>query len=198
MENDMTKLFAEGGINTGDVDVDPVSGNEVPPGSLPEEVRDDVDAKLSGGEYVVPADVLRYYGVSFFEKLRKKAKEGLAEMDAEGRIGGDTAPEEGMTEGPEAEEEDDDLPFSEDELLYEEDDMEFAEGGLSPVKTLLTPTSIFRASLPLVTLLLRLLQTLKPRLTLMLKGKKSKLLLSTASLYNLSLQGICLRVNKLQ
>ena len=43
-----------------DVDVDPVSGNEVPPGSLPEEVRDDIPARLSEGEYVVPADVLRF------------------------------------------------------------------------------------------------------------------------------------------
>lgn len=145
MEQDMTKLFAEGGINTGDAEVDPVSGNEVPPGSLPEEVRDDVDAKLSGGEYVVPADVLRYYGVSFFEKLRKKAKEGLAEMDAEGRIGGDKAPEEGMTEGPEAEEEDDDLPFDEDELMYEEeeDDMEFAEGGMVPGQNAFNPNQFY-------------------------------------------------------
>ena len=31
-------------------DVDPVSGNEVPPGSLPEEVRDDIPAMLSEGE----------------------------------------------------------------------------------------------------------------------------------------------------
>lgn len=144
MEQDMTKLFAEGGINTGDVEVDPVSGNEVPPGSLPEEVRDDVDAKLSGGEYVVPADVLRYYGVSFFEKLRKKAKEGLAEMDAEGRIGGDKAPEEGMTEGPEAEEEGDDLPFDEDELMYEEeDDMEFAAGGMVPGQAAFNPNQFY-------------------------------------------------------
>ena len=28
-----------------DVDVDPVSGNEVHPGSLPEEVRDDIPAR---------------------------------------------------------------------------------------------------------------------------------------------------------
>lgn len=100
--DNMEKLFAEGGINTGNAEVDPVSGNEVPPGSMPEEVRDDIDAKLSGGEYVVPADVLRFYGVNFFEKLRKKAKEGLGEMDAEGRIGGDS------------EEEDEDFPFSEE------------------------------------------------------------------------------------
>ena len=68
--------------------VDPVSGNEVPPGSLPEEVRDDIDVKLSEGEYVVPADVLRFHGVKFFEDLRAEAKMGLAGMDAAGRIGG--------------------------------------------------------------------------------------------------------------
>ena len=43
-----------------EVDVDPVSGNEVPPGSLPEEVRDDIPAQLSEGAYVVTADVLRF------------------------------------------------------------------------------------------------------------------------------------------
>ena len=81
--NDETEMvFAE------DVEVDPVSGNEVPPGSMPEEVRDDIDARLSEGEYVVPADVLRYYGVKFFEDLRAKAKMDLARMDREGRIGG--------------------------------------------------------------------------------------------------------------
>jgi len=71
-----------------DVEVDPVSGNEVPPGSLPEEVRDDIPAQLSEGEYVVPADVLRFYGLKFFEDLREVAKIELARMDAEGRIGG--------------------------------------------------------------------------------------------------------------
>jgi len=71
-----------------DKDVDPVSGNEVPPGSLPEEVRDDIPAQLSEGEYVVPADVLRFYGMKFFEDLRKNAKIELAQMEANGRIGG--------------------------------------------------------------------------------------------------------------
>ena len=69
--------------------VDPISGNEVPPGSLPHEVRDDIPAMLSEGEYVIPADVLRYYGVKYFEDLRNGAKQGLAHMDATGRIGGD-------------------------------------------------------------------------------------------------------------
>lgn len=91
------------------VRTDPVSGNEVPPGSLPEEVRDDIPAMLSEGEYVVPADVLRYYGVKFFEDLREEAKMGLAEMDANGRIGGEPI-EEDM----------DDLPFSDEELITED------------------------------------------------------------------------------
>lgn len=129
MDNEMTKLFAEGGLNTGDAQVDPISGNEVPPGSLPEEVRDDVDAKLSTGEYVVPADVLRFYGVAYFEKLRKRAKEGLAQMDKDGRIGGD--PEE---EAPEMEEEENDFPFGEEDLMFEEEgeELEMADGGLVP------------------------------------------------------------------
>jgi len=70
-------------------EIDPVSGNEVPPGSMPEEVRDDIDARLSEGEYVVPADVVRFFGVKFFEDLRSEAKMGLSNMEAEGRIGGE-------------------------------------------------------------------------------------------------------------
>ena len=99
-------------------DVDPVSGNEVPPGSLPEEVRDDIPAMLSEGEYVVPADMLRYYGVKFFEDLRAQAKMGLAVMEANGRIGGEPIQEE--------------LPFSDEELMSQEVEQtqEFSEGGL--------------------------------------------------------------------
>jgi hypothetical protein len=82
----------EGGIADDGMDVDPVSGNEVPPGSLAEEVRDDIPAQLSEGEYVVPADVVRYYGVKFFEDLRDQAKMGLADMEANGRIGGEPVP----------------------------------------------------------------------------------------------------------
>ena len=98
-------------------EVDPVSGNEVPPGSLPEEVRDDIPAMLSEGEYVVPADVLRFYGVKFFEDLRRKAKDGLAKMEEDGRIGGEPI---------EDEEEQMDLPFSDEEL----ETIEMDEGGL--------------------------------------------------------------------
>ena len=88
-ERQMNRLMAEGGLNDDGMRMDPVSGNEVPPGSMAEEVRDDIPAQLSGGEYVVPADVVRYYGVKFFEDLRGEAKGGLMEMEQDGRIGGE-------------------------------------------------------------------------------------------------------------
>lgn len=85
----MEMLLQEGGIADDGTTVDPVSGNAVPPGSMAEEVRDDVPAQLSEGEYVVPADVTRYYGVKFFEDLRTQAKQGMGQMEADGRIGGE-------------------------------------------------------------------------------------------------------------
>lgn len=81
-------LFEYGGIADDGMTKDPISGNNIPPGSLAKEVRDDIPAMLSEGEYVVPADVLRYYGVNFFENLRGQAKQGLQNMEQNGRIGG--------------------------------------------------------------------------------------------------------------
>lgn len=91
MEKQM-ELFAVGGLDDDGMTRDPVSGNEIPPGSMANEVRDDVDAKLSDGEYVVPANVVRFFGVKFFEDLRTKAMKGLADMEANGRIGGEPVP----------------------------------------------------------------------------------------------------------
>ena len=127
-EKQMNNLFAEGGIKDDGMNVDPVSGNEVPSGSMASEVRDDIDAKLSEGEYVVPADVVRYFGVAFFEKLRAKAKEGLSGMESDGRIGGET-PEDA---------EQDELPFDISELQVEDTggvdsqmaDIGMADGGM--------------------------------------------------------------------
>jgi hypothetical protein len=90
MNEQMEMAFMkEGGIKDDGMRVDPVSGNEIPPGSMASEVRDDIPAMLSEGEYVVPADVLRFYGVNFFEDLRNKAKSGLQNMEQNGRIGGE-------------------------------------------------------------------------------------------------------------
>ena len=68
------------------VGMDPVSGNMVPPGSNEENVRDDIPAALSDGEYVVPADVVRYHGLKTFMGLREEAKLGLMAMAMEGQI----------------------------------------------------------------------------------------------------------------
>lgn len=107
VEKQMNRLYQEGGLADDGARVEPVTGNEVPPGSLSEEVRDNVDAKLSEGEYVVPADVVRYYGVRFFEDLRAKAKEDFSKMESEGRIGGEPVDAQGV-------------PMEDDELTPEE------------------------------------------------------------------------------
>lgn len=67
--------------------VDPVSGNEVPVGSMQEEVRDDIPAMLSEGEFVFPADVVRFIGLDRLMQLRQAAKEGLARMEEMGQMG---------------------------------------------------------------------------------------------------------------
>lgn len=85
--NDTERLFAEGGMNDQGGTVDPVSGNDVPAGSLQNEVRDDIDAKLSEGEFVIPADVVRYIGLERLMKLRDEAKQGLSRMAEIGQMG---------------------------------------------------------------------------------------------------------------
>lgn len=113
-DNQMNRLMAEGGITDDGMNIEPVTGNEVPPGSLASEVRDDIPAKLSEGEYVVPADVVRYFGVRFFEDLRSQAKQGLAQMDADGRIGGATVNANGVPMG-----QDEELTPEEEQMLME-------------------------------------------------------------------------------
>jgi len=130
MDEQMEMAFGDEGER-----VDPVSGNEVPVGSMPEEVRDDIPAQLSEGEYVVPADVVRFFGVKFFEDIRNEAKRGFAEMEANGRIGGEPIGME-MAE--------DELPFDISELQIVDDESEeqpmmnmggymrgYADGGLT-------------------------------------------------------------------
>ena len=93
--------YAEGGFLDDGAEVDPISGNEVPSGSLAEEVRDDVPAQLSEGEFVVPADVVRYIGLEKLMQMRDQAKSGLAQMEQEGQMGGSPAPAPEMQMQPE-------------------------------------------------------------------------------------------------
>jgi len=116
------KTFAEGGKVSDEAQlemelimneqVDPVSGNTAPVGAKPEEVRDDIEIRVSPGEYVINAQTVRYFGEDFFDELQKTAEEGF----------------ERIKEGEE-------LPFRDDELDIEDDETEevepkgFAYGG---------------------------------------------------------------------
>jgi len=119
------EMFEEGGLKDEGNTVDPVSGNDVPPGSTQEEVRDDIPAQLSEGEFVFPADVVRYIGLEKLMQLRQDAKQGLKQMEEMGQMG--NSEEATMP---------DDLPFDEtdldieDEEEYNNDDMEMAQGGV--------------------------------------------------------------------
>jgi hypothetical protein len=126
MNEQMEMAFmAEGGLRDDGLSVDPVSGNDIPNGSMAEEVRDDIPAQLSEGEYVVPADVVRFYGVKFFEDLREEAKRGLADMESNGRIGGEPVP----AGGPQVNE----APVTEQEMAaLREIAMEMNVGGMVP------------------------------------------------------------------
>ncbi len=119
LERQMEFQFADGGMIMSKEDTDPVSGNEIPPGSTAEEVRDDIPASISEGEYIFPADVVQFYGVDKLEKMRDKAKESLVDMESRGRMGKQVQ---------------DDLPLSDEELQTAEGDdvaLGFAEGGLT-------------------------------------------------------------------
>ena len=113
-------MFDDGGLMDEGGTVDPVSGNDVPVGSTQEEVRDDIPAQLSEGEFVLPADVVRYFGLEFIMKMRDEAKAGLARMEAMGQMGNS---EEATL--------DDDVPFSMDDLDMEDDGvLEYSQGGV--------------------------------------------------------------------
>lgn len=83
--NKQMKMFQDGGMmdNSGEV----VNGTEVPAGSLRSEVADDIPAKLSEGEFVLPADVVRFIGLEKLMQMRDAAKAGLARMQEMGQMG---------------------------------------------------------------------------------------------------------------
>ena len=117
------KMLADGGVMQQGGTKDEASGNDVPVGSLKEEVRDDVDAKLSVGEFVVPADVVRYIGLENLMKMRDKAKAGLQKMSDIGQMGNAEeakTPEEDVTEFSSA---------VDDVMGEEEADVKMAAGG---------------------------------------------------------------------
>lgn len=81
------ELFEDGGFKDQGKTKDPVSKNPVPIGSTQEEVRDDIPAQLSEGEFVLPADVVRYHGLEKIMGIRDQAKQGLQKMEDMGQMG---------------------------------------------------------------------------------------------------------------
>ena len=125
MLEEQMELFNEGGLKDEGGSVDPESGNDVPIGSTKKEVRDDIPAMLSEGEFIFPADVVRYVGLENLMRIRQDAKMGLKKMEAMGQMGNS---EEATIP--------DDMPFNMADLIIlsgeQEDDepKEMAEGGV--------------------------------------------------------------------
>ena len=119
------EMFNEGGLKDQGGTVDPDSGNDVPIGSTKKEVRDDIPAMLSEGEFVLPADVVRYIGLENLMRLRQDAKMGLKQMEAMGQMGNSdeaTLP--------------DDVPFGPTDIIIlgkpeEDEPKEMNQGGIA-------------------------------------------------------------------
>ena len=126
LESQQLEMFGDIGMAKSPAKRDPVSGNEIPKASTAEEVRDDIPAQLSEGEFVLPADVVRYHGLEKLMNLRQEAKQGINTMDKMGQLGNSdeaTIP--------------DDLPF-------DVNDIEMAEGGFVNTGTYQVPTNIYQ------------------------------------------------------
>ena len=124
MKDQMQMAFMnEGGMKDDGGETEPTSGNKVPSGSLKEEVADDIPAMLSEGEFVFPADVVRYIGLETLMKMRQDAKQGLKMMEKMGQLG-----------NPEEAELPDDIPFGRADLVVVSGEMKDkekkAEGGV--------------------------------------------------------------------
>jgi hypothetical protein len=120
----MNKLFADGGMM--DDSGEQVNGVKVPPGSLREEVADDIPAQLSEGEFVVPADVVRYIGLEKLMAMRDKAKQGLKRMEEMGQMG--NADEVANPDQTFSEQGDEDFAAEIDDIMAEEGEG-YARGG---------------------------------------------------------------------
>ena len=96
--------FAHGGPVEKELEVTEDDLPDPPPGATPEEVADDIPAYLSTGEYVLPANVVRYYGLSRISDLHKNALFELQQMEDLGLI-------QNVDHNGEEEDDDDEMDF---------------------------------------------------------------------------------------
>ena len=122
--------FAEGGPVEKELEVTEDDLPDPPPGATPEEVADDIPAYLSTGEYVLPANVVRYYGLAKIKDLHQNALFELQQMEDLGMI-------QNVDHNGEEEDDDDEMSFiQEPETLVVIESskglmhpMHFSEGG---------------------------------------------------------------------
>ena len=87
---------------------DPESGNPIPVGSSAENVRDDIEIMISEGEYVLPANVVKWHGLKHIMDMQSEAEMGLMSMYDTGLI--QYTDEEGAEEPEEVEAAETDAP----------------------------------------------------------------------------------------
>lgn len=75
-----------GGMMDGIMGYDDVSGNPIPIGSSATNVRDDIEALISEGEYVLPAHVVSWHGLKHIKEMQAEAEMGLMSMQMDGLI----------------------------------------------------------------------------------------------------------------
>jgi len=91
-KNELVEM-SHGGMMGGLMGYDEVSGNPIPIGASPENVRDDIDAKLSTDEYVMPAHVVKWHGLKQIQMMQAEAEMGLMSMKMDGLIQSEDTPE---------------------------------------------------------------------------------------------------------
>jgi len=113
MDDDEIIEMSHGGMACGDgMMSDSYSGNDIPLGSSAENVADDIEAMISEGEYVLPANVVKWHGLKSIMDMQAEAEMGLMGMYDMGLI--QYASEEGAEEPEEVVEADEDDAPEED------------------------------------------------------------------------------------
>ena len=138
--SDQMELFEDGGFKDQGNTKDPISNNPVPVGSTKKEVRDDIPANLSEGEFVLPADVVRYHGLEKIMGFRDQAKQGLEKMENMGQMG--NSDQATLPDG---------TPFQ-----------QMAEGGAVPVPTIQQPEVVAQNQVPGVQYVAPTTQAVRP------------------------------------
>jgi len=116
------------GCGEGLMGEDPVSGNPIPVGSTAENVRDDISIMISEGEYVLPANVVKWVGLKHIMDMQAEAEMGLMGMHSMGLIQEVDTDEDQQDEPSSEDIEDTEVQASDDTEQEETETIETPEG----------------------------------------------------------------------